>query len=133
MAYHLIRFILFSGLCHHAFAGENWNCTDLLDWNFFGSNVTANNLGGNGPNASDAQEIRYSNVLTKGNSQADLVVKVASGSTDYLNGGNTGVLNNGKPPWNNQPGQFGSINIRSSSAATFVFTLVDTGTDTPFR
>lgn len=29
---------------------QTWNCTNVLDWNFFSANVTENNLGGLGPN-----------------------------------------------------------------------------------
>ena len=75
----MIRLLLLSGLCHAASA-QTWNCTDVLDWNFFGAEVTSNNLGGLGPNLQDKQEIRYSGVISKsGTATADLVVTSGAG------------------------------------------------------
>lgn len=114
--------ILLLGLGCQAFA-QTWNCTDVLDWNFFGSEVTQNNLGGLGPNLKDKQEIRYSGALTKGGKKGDLVVTVDTAAGPYK-------VN--KAIRNGLLGKFGQINIQSGSSSTFKFQFVEAGTDTPF-
>jgi hypothetical protein len=97
----------------------DWNCTDVMDWNFYGSKILQNNLGGKGPNLKDKQEIRYGSVYTKGNVKADLVVTTVGPyvpKTTAHNGLN---------------GLFGVINIKSNTAAQFKFQLVQEGTETP--
>jgi hypothetical protein len=113
--------LLLTGLsCHAAFA-QTWNCTDVLDWNFFGAEVTQNNLGGVGPNLQDNRELRYSGVISKGNLHGDLVVTAGQG---YI------VHNSTK---NGLNGEFGQINVRGSSYAQFTFSFIEAGsTDKPF-
>merc|ERR1711865_1340413 len=115
----MIRLLLLSAICHAVFA-QTWNCTDVLDWNFFDAEVTQNNLGGVGPNLNDKQEIRYSGVISKGNLHGDLVV--TSGEGYKIHNTTKNGLN----------GEFGQINIQGSSHAQFTFNLVEAGTDAPF-
>ena len=85
--------------------------------------VTANNLGGLGPNFEDKQEIRYSSIL-RDDDQVDMVVTVGEGYITVPNNhGISGSENNGLN------GKFGQINVRGSSSAEFTFRLVHTGTD----
>merc|ERR1711865_623111 len=102
----MIRLLLLSAICHAVFA-QTWNCTDVLDWNFFDAEVTQNNLGGVGPNLNDKQEIRYSGVISKGNLHGDLVV--TSGEGYKIHNTTKNGLN----------GEFGQINIQGSSHAQF--------------
>ena len=120
----LLRLILLSCLCYHASAQNNWNCSNLLDWDFFNSTVTQNNLGGQGPNLKDKQEIRYSGVLTEGSHQADLVVTIVSrpGHGPYK------VKNTTK---NGLNGKFGQINILVRTKVLVRFQLGQPGTDVP--
>ena len=115
----MIKLLLLSCLCHPAFA-QTWNCTNVLDWNFFGAQLTENNLGGLGPNLQDNQELRYSGVIAKGSLHGDLVVK-ADKRYQVHNATKNGLS-----------GEFGQINIQGSSMALFTFALVQAGTDTPF-
>jgi hypothetical protein len=115
----MIRLLLLSVLCHAASA-QTWNCTDVLDWNFFDAEVTQNNLGGLGPNLEDKHEIRYSGVISKGSLHGDLVVTSGAGY----------IVHNATQ--NGLGGEFGQINVRGTSHAQFTFNLVETGTDTPF-
>jgi len=98
-----------------------WNCTNVLDWNFFGANVTQNNLGGFGPNLADHEEIRYSGVLSDHGQRADLVV-TADGPYRVHNPTQNGLL-----------GKFGQINIVDDTEVTLKFSLVLAGTDIPFN
>jgi len=98
---------------------DDWNCTNVLDWNFFGAQVTENNLGGKGPNPADKKEIRYAGVFTG----VDMVVTVEN--PDYQPNGQKGALNNGLL------GKFGQVNIMSNTDAKLKFQLVTSGTETP--
>jgi len=99
---------------------SDWNCTNVMDWNFFGAKVTQTNLGGQGPNISGSREIRYSGVYRKGNIEADLVVTVENPDYKPRNNLNNGLL-----------GMFGQVNIVSNTEAKLKFQLVQSGTQTP--
>jgi len=128
----LVQAILFAGLCCPAFA-QTWNCTKVLDWNFFGAKLTQNNLGGHGPNFDDKHELRYSGVLNHAESgkQADLVVTAPDWGTSYQVKNNlyNGLWSNGS----DAPGSFGQINILDSTEVLLTFTLVEEGSDTPLE
>jgi len=120
--------MLIATLCHHASA-VTWNCTNVLDWNFFNAKVTQNNLGGQGPNLKDREELRYSGVGFSANKDPiDLVVTVDKeskhGPYSCHNTSSNGL-------WGN--GEFGNINVRGTTEAVFKFQLVESGTDTPFN
>jgi hypothetical protein len=118
----MLRLLLIAGLCCHASA-QQWNCTNVLDWDFFASKVTSNNLGGLGPNFEDKQEIRYSSIL-KNNDKVDMVITVGEGYITVPNKkGESGSTNNGLL------GKFGQVNVRGDSSAEFTIRLVDAGTD----
>jgi len=119
----MCRLLLIAGLFAAASA-QTWNCTNVLDWNFFDAKVTANNLGGLGPNFSDPEEIRYSGVHDK----FDMVVTVGPGYHTVPNKyGLSGSTNNGLL------GKFGQINTAGSSQADLKFRLVDAGTNNLFK
>jgi len=119
----MYRLLLIAGLFAAASA-QTWNCTNVLDWNFFDAKVTANNLGGLGPNFQDKEEIRYSGVHDK----FDMVVTVGPGYHTVPNKyGLSGSTNNGLL------GKFGQVNTAGSSQADLKFRLVDTGTDNLFK
>jgi len=122
----LLRILLIAGLCCHASA-QQWNCTNVLDWDFFAAKVTANNLGGLGPNFEDKQEIRYTQILKNndgGYHPVDMVITVGEGYITVPNKkGDSGSTNNGLL------GKFGQINVRGNSSAEFTIRLVDAGTD----
>jgi len=123
----MFRFVLFAGLCSHAFA-QTWNCTNVLDWNFAGAKVTQNNLGGLGPNFDDKHEIRFSGVLADDSGkQIDMVV-TADSSYKLHNNLMNGLWSNGS----DAPGAFGQVNIMDNSDVTLKFSLVESGGDTPF-
>ena len=123
----MLRFVLFAGLCCHAFA-QTWNCADILDWNFFGSSLTQNNLGGLGPNFDDKHQIRFSGVLADNSGkQIDLVV-TADSSYKLHNNLMNGLWSNGS----DAPGAFGQFNVMDTSYVLLKFSLVESGGDTPF-
>merc|ERR1712072_244785 len=109
---------------------DPYRCANVMDWNFMNAEVTANNLGGVGPEAG-AKEIRYTGV----SNGLDLVLTTDKpyavnpkekefdimGVPVMLNGaGNNGV--NGK---------FGQVNVKGNTDVKLKFTLVESGTDTP--
>lgn len=107
--------------------GQTWNCTNVLDWNFFNATVTQNNLGGLGPNMEDQPEIRYSGV---GHSIDGHPIDMVVTAKNY-NSLNTSI--NGL--WHGQHGaggSFGQINIRGNTETLVKFQLVKAGSDTPF-
>jgi hypothetical protein len=110
-------------------AGVTWNCTNVLDWNFYNATVAQNNLGGQGPNFADPPVIRYSGVgRSADGQQIDMVVSVdmqsgIGGPYHAHNSEHNGI-------WNN--GSFGQINMQSTTSTLFNFQLVEGGTDTPF-
>ena len=82
-----------------------------------GATLTANNLGGAGPNFDDEPVLRYADVTTKDGESVDLVVSVVDG-TEYL------VADN----YDKYQGQwelFGQINVRDDSTASLRFSFVD--------
>jgi len=96
-------------------------CKNVKDWNFFNSEVTANNLGGVGPNFSDKQEIRYSNVAN----EVDLVVTIDKANQKAPYAANNGAITNGVN------GKFGQVNVLGGTSASLTFTLVEAGTEVP--
>jgi hypothetical protein len=97
------------------------DCSNVKDWNFFHSSVTANNLGGVGPNKSDKQEIRYADVADG----IDLVLTVNSAKQARKYEVN--------PKWfgNGINGKFGVVNIKGGTSVALKFTLVEAGTENP--
>jgi hypothetical protein len=69
--------------------------------NFFGANVTVNNLGGKGPNYNQPEELRFTNIGVYNDEEFDLVVTVAEGSNYIAT----------TPETNGQNGRFGQINL----------------------
>merc|ERR1712166_552985 len=148
----MLRFVLFAGLCCHAFA-QTWNCADILDWNFFGSSLTQNNLGGLGPNFDDKHELRFGDVKVhrfgdQGNAeQVDLVVTTLSPykqrnnlmnglwspGSDLSNIHNMTMAELKANMWSNNKGAFGQVNVYDNTGVTLKFSLVEGGTDTPFE
>jgi len=148
----MLRFVLFAGLCCHAFA-QTWNCADILDWNFFGSSLTQNNLGGLGPNFDDKHELRFGDVKVhrfgdQGNAeQVDLVVTTLSPykqrnnlmnglwspGSDLSNIHNMTMAELKTNMWSNNKGAFGQVNVYDNTGVTLKFSLVEGGTDTPFE
>jgi len=148
----MLRFVLFAGLCCHAFA-QTWNCADILDWNFFGSSLTQNNLGGLGPNFDDKHELRFGDVKVhrfgdQGNAErVDLVVTTLSPykqrnnlmnglwspGSDLSNIHNMTMAELKANMWSNNKGAFGQVNVYDNTGVTLKFSLVEGGTDTPFE
>lgn len=131
------------------------DCANVKDWNFtrktvdasgapeYLVKVTANNLGGQGPNKSDQQEIRYSNVAD----EIDLVLTVTG---QYATNPTCKDENNPKDKCtagkdagcpragmtcgnsaNGLNGRFGQVNVKGGTTANLKFTLVDAGTNNP--
>jgi len=121
------------------------NCSNIKDWNFFNAKVTVNNLGGVGPNKSDKQEIRYSNVadeidlvLTIDANQAKPYVTNPTCKDDEGNKCVIGVDKDCPKPGmtcgddnNGIHGKFGQVNVKGDTSVAMKFTLVDAGTDDP--
>jgi len=134
------------------------DCANVKDWSFTRKSVdeetgaeidlvkvTANNLGGMGPNKSDKKEIRYSNVAD----QIDLVLTIDGGSYETnptckdnatpkpnkcTRGKDAGCPKPGMTcgeDSNGLNGRFGQVNVKGNTKANLKFTLVDAGTDTP--
>jgi len=97
------------------------DCANVLDWNFFHSTVTANNLGGVGPNKSDNEEIRFA-AISDG---IDLVLTTNKPYKPNDTGKKPGEDNNGIS------GKFGVVNIKGGTEVAMQFTLVEAGTDIP--
>jgi hypothetical protein len=119
---HKGRNVLFSGISQLVFCQET--STYL---NFSQAEVTANNLGGAGPDASGPAELRYGHIAEHDGQKLDLVVKTRE---PY-----------GYKPWNvtsnGHHGDFGLINLycgdtQANSEAWAEFTIVKHDTDEPF-
>ena len=80
---------------------------------FFNADVTANNLGGKGPDLSAEEEIRFSGVGVYKDDKFDLVV---TSTSDY-----TPKSSNE----NGQNGRFGQINLAVGSSVSLTFSLRD--------
>merc|ERR1719387_1329980 len=81
--------------------------------------VTSNNLGGQGPVATDPEEMRFSSGTSYSGEPFDLVITAL---TPYTAGN---IRNNGKD------GGFGRITMKADSGCNFRFSFVKTGTNDP--
>jgi hypothetical protein len=133
------------------------DCANVQDWSLARTTVdedtgakidlvkvTANNLGGAGPNKSDKQEIRYSNVAD----EIDLLLTIDGGSyttnpTCKDNAAKPNKCTRGKDAGCPKPGmtcgeamnglngKFGQVNVKGDTKANLKFTLVNAGTNEP--
>lgn len=84
---------------------------------FARSDVTLNNLGGQGPNADDAERLTFQGIATYEGTSVDLVVKTTSNYT-LANSSDNGL----------HGGAFGQINLRSNNAVELEFQLQESAT-----
>jgi hypothetical protein len=132
------------------------DCANVKDWSFTRKTVdeetgaeidlvqvTANNLGGQGPNKSDKHEVRYSNVAD----EIDLILETtgsyvpnptckdnAPKPNKCVRGKDAGCPKAGMTcgeDSNGMNGRFGQVNVKGNTKAKLKFTLVDAGTNNP--